>query len=565
MRFTGLQSLRPGPVPSSWPAWGCGPLSRLLVWGGLLLSSALIAAGLTLLLSPPPTPSSVGPGQGGAPPVAYADPAMALEGSVPATAVRSLLGAEPGPARFAPSPAFTPPPCVPPADWGIHVVQPGNTLYSIGRRYGTDVDTLRGVNCLTTDTIFVNQQLYVPGMLIEMPASATPGALAAGPAAPGADRGPDPTSPPPESAPIPPPVLEVQLPQNVLNIVLLGSDRRPEAGAWRTDSMIIVSVEPQAGKVRMISIPRDLWVYIPSHGYDRINTADVFGALEKYPGGGPALVKATIYHNLGIPIHYYVRVDFEGFVQIVDAVGGIEVDVDCPLGDIGLSAGVQHLDGEQALLYARSRLTTNDLDRGRRQRKVLRALWAQALRFDIIPRLPKLWVALSGAFETDLNLAQILDLAYVGVGLKPDQILSTAIGPDQVQGWVTPGGAQVLLPRNDRIVALLNEIFAPPLPTAASAESARVEILNGSPRQEAGELAAAQMEWQGFQVSSTSPAERQDIAQTSILVYRGDAALGELLARVLRVPLERVQLQPDPSAAIDVRVILGRDYDACEP
>jgi LCP family protein required for cell wall assembly len=450
-------------------------------------------------------------------------------------------------------------------DWGIHVVQPGSTLESLARRYGTDVDTLMGVNCLNTNTIFANQRLYVPGTRLAAAASTpappqtmTPGALNEVSEA-------TPALAPVASAPTPPPVLAVNLPQNLIHIVLLGSDRRPGSGVWRTDSMIVVSVDPEGGLVRMISIPRDLWVYIPTHGYDRINTADVWGTLNNYPGGGPALVKQTIYHNLGIPVHYYLRVDFAGFIQIIDAVGGIDVDVDCPLPDINLSAGMQHMDGKQALRYARSRKSTNDLDRGRRQRKVLLALWEQTLKLDIIPKLPRLWMAMSGAFETDLGLERILNLAYVGVGLKPQQIRSTAIGDAQVQWWVTSGGASVLLPRNDRIVALLEQAFASAEAGGPRVErGVTVELLNGSPWPSASELAAAQVRREGFQVIRTAPSERQDVAQTSILVYRGDMAAGELLAEALRVPAGRVQHQPDADAPADVRVILGLDYDPCE-
>jgi LCP family protein required for cell wall assembly len=564
MRFT---DLRPRWATSFWGrvssrASGC--LSRSLVWVTLVAASALIAAGLYRLLWPQATP--VGVLQAGS-----HDPLSAVYADAPAV---------PGPTA-APSPkpsldpaaddalgpvAVTPPPCVPPVDWGIHVVQPGTTLTSLARRYGTDIDTLMGVNCLNTNTIFVNQRLYVPGAQLG-PAVSTPATpLPVTPMAQVAVPEPTPALTPPASvAPAPPPVLAVDLPQNLIHIVLLGSDRRPGSGVWRTDSMIVVSVDPQGGLVRMISIPRDLWVYIPTHGYDRINTADIWGALKGYPGGGPALVKRTIYHNLGIPVHYYVRVDFAGFIQIIDAVGGIDVDVDCPLPDINLSAGVQHMDGQQALRYARSRMSTNDFDRGRRQRKVLSALWEQTLKLDIIPQLPKLWIAMSGAFETDLGLEQILNLAYVGVSLKPQQIRSTAIGAAQVQGWVTSQGAHVLLPRNDRIVALLKQVFAPPEAGGPSLEGqVTVEILNGSPRPSAGELAAAQVGWEGFQVMSTAPAERQDLAQTSILVYRGDTTVGELLAGSLRVPVGRVQHQPDADAAADVRVILGRDYDPCK-
>ena len=100
----------------------------------------------------------------------------------------------------------------------------------------------------------------------------------------------------------------------------------------------------------------------------------------------------------------FVRVDMEGFTEIIDAVGGVDVDVECPLTDLEIETGMHHFDGETALLYARSRITTNDFDRSRRQRKLLMALWEQALTVDLIPRLPPLWFAMGGAFETDLKV-----------------------------------------------------------------------------------------------------------------------------------------------------------------
>jgi LCP family protein required for cell wall assembly len=471
---------------------------------------------------------------------------------------------------------ITPPPCVPPADWGIHVVQEGNTLYSLARRYGTDVNTLMRVNCLNTDTIFIDQRLYVPGPAasptVPQPLSTPPPAPTATPrlgasATPIADVPATPTRVPtatPQSA------FRVNIPNRYLNIVLLGSDKRPNSGAWRTDSMIVVSVDTQENVVRLLSIPRDLWVYIPGHGYNRINTADLWGELAK-KGTGPDRVKQTIHYNLGIPIHYYVRVDFQGFIKIIDTVGGVDIDVDCPLSDINLSAGMHHMNGQQALRYARSRKSTNDFDRGRRQRKVLLALWEQALTLDIIPKIPSLWRTMADTFETDLPLDQVINLAYVGVQLRPQRILSKSIGPAQVQGWMTPEGAAVLLPREDRLRTLLENFYAVRDPNNLDVtQKVRVRVLNGAPRREADQLAAAVLRWEGFQIVGTGNADRQDYAQTQILVYTGDLASGQEIAAALGAPASAVQdvtgtqEQPDPAKPVDVQVILGRNYNPCQ-
>jgi LCP family protein required for cell wall assembly len=543
-------------------------LTQILIWLAIILVAALAALTVDLWLWPEGEQPVVQ--AGGLAPTATARSSLAaaatLSLTVPITATPPAPTPTPG----------TPPPCVPPRDWGIHLVQEGNTLYSLGQRYGTDVDTLMRVNCLNTLTIFVGQRLYVPGLgTVDTPASTNPGETRVTPqpepsllATPATSEPPAPTATPLPTF-TPRPAFPVSIPDHYVNIVLLGSDKRPGSGAWRTDSMIIVSVDTRANVVRLLSLPRDLWVYIPGHGYNRINTADLWGELDKR-GTGPARVKQTIHYNLGIPIHYYVRIDFQGFMQIIDAVGGVDVDVECPLPDINLSAGLHHMDGRQALRYARSRKSTNDFDRGRRQRKVLMALWDQALNLDIIPKLPQLWRAMSSTFQTDMTLDQVINMAYVGVRLRPQRILSRAVGPRQVQSWMTPQGAAVLLPREDRIRQLLESFYAPVDTDQLDAkDKVRVQVLNGSTRRQAEELAAAALRWEGFKVFSASPAESQDQALTKILVYDGNVTAGHEAAQALGVPTSAVQdvtgtEAPDPAQSVDLVIVLGMNYNPCQ-
>jgi LCP family protein required for cell wall assembly len=446
---------------------------------------------------------------------------------------------------------------------------------SLAGRYGVDLDTLLRVNCLNTHTIFAGQHLYVPG-LPATPMAFTPEntVLMPSPNPPSSADEPNvaqiKTAVAPTATLTPVPAISIRIPAQYLNIALLGSDRRPGSGNWRTDSIIVASVDVENEIVRLLSIPRDLWVYIPGHGYNRINTADLWGELAK-KGSGPDWVKQTIHYNLGIPIHHYIRVDFQGFIEIIDAVGGIDVDVACPLPDINLSAGLQHMGGEEALRFARSRYSTNDFDRGRRQRKILMALWDQALSMDLIPRLPQLWWTLANSFQTDLSLEQVIDLAYVAAGLQPQRIRSQSIGPAQVQNWVTPQGAAVLLPRPDQIRSELESFFAPlDASQADSATAVRVRILNGWQRLDAAKLAASSLHWSGFQVHAGGPADHQTYAQTQIIYFGGDADGAERIARELGVPLTAIQnlsgigLQPDAANPVDIQVILGRDYDPCQ-
>ncbi len=553
------------------------PASRL-VWVALILIASMAALAADLWLQPQregPVANAVAPKDGAVVTRASATPSLAPSSPTPAPATDVALLA-PSATPEVTSPPVTPPLCVPPSDWGIHVVQSGNTLYSLAQRYGSEIEFLMQVNCLNTNTIFVGQRLYVPGSLatpvLQIPPTPTGTAVPSTPwpkatSALSAD-GTLLAKPSPTLTPMP--ALPVSIPDRYLNIVLLGSDKRPGSGAWRTDSMIIVSVDTNDNIVRLLSLPRDLWVYIPGHGYNRINTADLWGELAK-KGTGPERVKQTIHHNLGIPIHYYVRVDFKGFMKIIDTVGGIDVDVDCPLPDIKLTTGMHHMTGPQALRYARSRYSTNDFDRGRRQRKVLMALWDQALTLNIIPRLPELWWTMASSFQTDLSLDQVINLAYVGTQLKPQHILSRAIGPSHVQSWMTPQGAAVLLPRNDRIRTMLESFYAPLDPSRLdTADKVRVRVLNGSPRKEADQLAASALRWAGTKITSTGLADRQDYARTQIAVYTGNLVAAEEMARQLDVPSTAIQDltdgegQPDPNNPVDLQIILGRDYSPCQ-
>jgi LCP family protein required for cell wall assembly len=463
---------------------------------------------------------------------------------------------------------ITPQPCVPPGDWGVYLVEQGNTLFSLAQRYDTDVETLMRVNCLNASTIFAGQRLYVPGIAA---ASSDSASLPASTPQPGASATPAAATAVAVMPTLTPmPAIPVSIPDRYTNIVLLGSDRLPGSAAWRTDSIIIVSVDSENKVVRLLSIPRDLWVYIPGHGYNRINTADLWGELAK-KGSGPERVKQTIHHNLGIPIHYYVRINFQGFKKIIDTVGGIDVDVDCALPDIKLSSGMYHMDGKLALRYARSRYSTNDFDRGRRQRKVLLALWDQALTMDIIPKLPQLWWTMANSFQTDLTLDQVINLAYVGTQLEPQRILSRAIGASQVQSWMTPQGAAVLLPRQDKIRALLDAYYTPVDPDSLDgADKVQVQVLNGSQRNDAAQLAAANLRWAGFKAKAAGPAESQNYSKTQILIYTGDTAEAQQIAQELKVTAPNIQdltgtsAQPDPANPVDFQVILGWDYDPCQ-
>src|SRR5688572_19103945 len=173
-----------------------------------------------------------------------------------------------------------------------------------------------------------------------------------------------------------------------INVLLLGSDARPgESDISNTDTMILLSFDPQNRTVGLLSLPRDLWVPIPGFGYEtRINTAFPLGETYGYEGGGAQLAKDTVSSFIGQPVQYYARVNFQGFVELVDMIGGVDIvvpftihDDEYPTDDYGvetfyLEAGQQHLDGATALKYVRTRNVDDDYGRASRQQQVIRAV-----------------------------------------------------------------------------------------------------------------------------------------------------------------------------------------------
>lgn len=259
-------------------------------------------------------------------------------------------------------------------------------------------------------------------------------------------------------------------------VLLLGIDRRA-GGRWgyRTDTIMVATVDLGGGTVALLSIPRDLQVTIPGHGEDRINTANVYGSLEGDPGGGPAVVKETIEASFGIAIDAYVLIDFQGFVQVVDALGGIDVDVPRALHDplypdprpqdphayttIHFDAGLQHMDGERALQYARSRMSTDDADRMERQQLILLAL-GEAARDQASPsNLGGLVAALADAVQTDLTLEHLVELAAFAAALDPADVERLVLREPMVSAQRLEDGAMVHVPHWDLIDPLLQDLF----------------------------------------------------------------------------------------------------------
>ena len=383
------------------------------------------------------------------------------------------------------------------------------------------------------------------------------------------------STPPP--LPIPAPMPLVEQPGNVINILLLGSDQFSTESVGRTDVIIIVSINPDYPSVSLLSIPRDFYAWIPSHGFNKINTAYVYGERNGYPGAGPGLLRATIEYNLGVRTHYYARVGFDAFVQIVNAMGGVDVAVECPLSDtfpdpaspIGQTdvdwlPGIHHLDGKHALWYSRSRWSTSDFDRNRRQQQVIRGMYHQALTLDVVPRIPELWGVFKETISTDLGLDELLYLGTIGSRLDMTNVKSSFVGRGVVQSWTAPNGAYVLVPNYVALPALVSEALAPPATTRAQQRAFRVEVWNATPYEGLGHVAAERLRWEGFEVVSVGPADGA-YPRTQIVDFTTTtkgSAVSRLMSLYKRQDSDVIS-QPTEGSAVDYRVILGSDYNPC--
>jgi LCP family protein required for cell wall assembly len=284
-------------------------------------------------------------------------------------------------------------------------------------------------------------------------------------------------TPAPGETPLPPAPTVTPIPWNGsdrVTILVMGLDYRDwvaGSGAPRSDTMMLVTLDPITMKAGLLSIPRDLWVDIPGFTHNRINAAYAFGEGYRVPGGGPALAMKTVESVIGVPINYMV-VDFATFEQMIDEIGGIDVLVTqrvkiSPIGRLShwLEAKAYHLDGADALAYARVRKGAgDDFGRAQRQQQVVLAILDRVVGFDMLPTLvkkaPTLYNELSTGIRTNLSLDDMIALAWLAVRVNKDDIVSGVIAPPKMVGFYTrPDGANVLRPIPDQIRILRDMIF----------------------------------------------------------------------------------------------------------
>ncbi len=377
-----------------------------------------------------------------------------------------------------------------------------------------------------------------------------------------------------------------------VNVLVLGIDRRTgEEGYFRTDTMLVLTLDPVTETGGVLSIPRDLWVPIPGYGVERINAAHVFGQRYNHPGGGPALAAKTVENNLGIPIHYHVRVDFSAFVELVDRIGGIDIYVEEEIRDptypshdpadpygydpLYIEAGQHHFDGEMALRYARTRHSAGgDFDRARRQQQVLKAMFERVTRLEMLPTLiaqaPQMWRTVQDSVDTDLKLDQIIALSRLATQVDPDDISFAVIGERYTIPYVTEDGAEVLVLLRDRMRELRDEIFTAEEPSSEvepgsdaqlREEAATIEVLNGTLREGLAADVTERLRGQGLDVVHTDNADRQDVQESLVIAYTDKVYTAQYVARLLDLPQSAVVQGSDPGAGHDISLILGADYE----
>ncbi len=269
--------------------------------------------------------------------------------------------------------------------------------------------------------------------------------------------------PPPSAASdiaIPNPVGRLEQPDGQVDILLMGSDQRPNDGGFRTDVILLLTLNPNGGSASLTSFPRDLYVYEPGWRVDRINAAFGHGDFQ--------MMADTMEYNFGVRPDHYVLINFEGFKTIIDALGGITVQVAQPLsderdgpGDFSVPAGSVNMDGETALWYVRSRGTTSDFDRTRREQEVIEAVFWKLLSLNAITKAPELYEQYKQTVTTDIGIEDILPLLPLAANLGGSGNISRyAVGSEQVDSYMTSGGAAVLLPKYDLITDIMRKALS---------------------------------------------------------------------------------------------------------
>lgn len=251
--------------------------------------------------------------------------------------------------------------------------------------------------------------------------------------------------------------IALEMPGSQVNILLLGADARPRQRIFRTDTIVLVTLNTELGTVNMTSFPRDLYVTLPNWGMNRINTA--------YEYGGFQMLSKTFEYNFGVRPDHYILINFSSFKEIVDGMGGLEVDVAQSVSDYRagrwytVPKGRVKMDADDVLWYVRTRKTSNDFARNRRQQEVLRAIFEKLISMDAVKRAPEFYNLYQENVTTDLTFTDMVPFLPLAAQVTedPSRINQYFISPKEVYDWITPGGAMVLMPRQDMVMNVIRK------------------------------------------------------------------------------------------------------------
>jgi LCP family protein required for cell wall assembly len=415
-------------------------------------------------------------------------------------------------------------------------------------------------------------------------------AIATDPPAESGSPQPSITEPPIQGSALPNTTIPPWDGQERLNILLIGTDQRPKEGTYNTDTLIVVSIDPTTKQVAMFSLPRDtVDVPMPSGPlrnafgpvYERKinafftsvrNRADLVPGTDRTRGYNG--LKLVLGHLYGLDIKYFIEVNFDGFKQVVDAMGGVTINVQIPVTDetypadtgrmsrVYIPAGLQHMTGAEALVYARSRHSgTGDFDRGARQQRVLTSLREQADIANLVPRIPQLTEALKATVRTDIPQSELGKLAGLAGSVDSKDIRSYVFTPDRYQKeTLRSERGYILQPRVDVIRDAVANAFKvdPQLEARREAfaeEGATIWVLNGSGRQGQASNIAGYLGYYGLNASA--PNQKPDAIPTATRIVAYNGAETELTATVafLEALFETtVVLETDPTARVDILI-----------
>jgi LCP family protein required for cell wall assembly len=380
--------------------------------------------------------------------------------------------------------------------------------------------------------------------------------------------------------------------QSRVNLLLIGVDHRgwlADQGPPLADTLILATYDPQTQSAAMMSIPRDLWVDLPGLGYHKINQSFQMGEATNFPGGGAGMAVQTVEQFLAIPIHFYILVDFDAFITLIDEIGGVKITVPeeilvDPLGDNNtkvLQPGTQTLPGDIALAYARNRDTAgSDFDRSERQQQIIMGVKDRVSHYQILPSLiakaPLLYAELEDRISTNLNIRQIFELAWYIQQIPEERIRRYNIGPEHVISTFSYEGLFILQPIPDAILLLRDEVFStapPPSPTEIAglaleelvqAEAAKISIQNGTLT-----IGLAARTDDYLRANGITPSEVANAShlyqQTAIYDYSGKPRTVEYLAQFFRIVPSQLYHSYDPESNFDIIIILGDDWAANNP